>query len=322
VAHLSEFELIRRFFTHRARGATLGVGDDAALVRVRPGSELAVSADMLVEGRHFLPSADPALLGHKALAVNLSDMAAMGAKPRWATLAIAIPRVDEKWLGSFARGFMSLATRHSVDLIGGDTTRGPLTLSIQIMGEVPRSKALRRDGAKAGDDVWVSGELGGAAMAVQVMKARTRIASAVRREIEQRLNAPEPRVRLGLGLRGVANSAIDVSDGLIADLGHICERSNVGATIEWEAIPASPAVRAYAQTDRGAQALLAGGDDYELCFTASPARRRAVLAAAVRARVRVTMIGRIERANAPRVTVLDSIGKPLRLKAKGFDHFG
>jgi thiamine-monophosphate kinase len=322
-AALSEFELITRFFTHRARGATLGVGDDAALVRVRHGNELAVSVDMLVEGRHFFSDADPALLGHKALAVNLSDLAAMGATPRWATLALALPRVDARWLEAFSRGFMALARRHRVDLVGGDTTRGPLAICVQIMGEVPVGQALRRDGAKVGDDVWVSGQLGEAATAVSAIKGRMRVSTRERRTLEQRLHAPVPRVSLGLALRGVARSAIDISDGLVADLGHICERSKVRAVIEWEAIPANPAVRSHAQSERGAQALLAGGDDYELCFTASPRRRSDVLRAAGGARVPVTLIGRIERAAraGTSVQVLDSVGKPLRLKARGYDHF-
>ncbi|MDB5928185.1 MAG: hypothetical protein JWN13_7121 [Betaproteobacteria bacterium] len=320
---MSEFELIRRFFTHRSRGATLGVGDDAALVRVRAGNEVAVSADMLVEGRHFFVGAAPDLLGHKALAVNLSDMAAMGATPRWATLALALPRVQVRWLEAFSRGFMALARRHKVDLIGGDTTRGPLAICVQIMGEVPNGQALRRDGAQKGDDVWVSGQLGDAAMALGAIKGLVRVSPRERRALEQRLHAPVPRVGLGLALRGIAHSAIDISDGLLADLGHICERSRLGAVIEWEAIPANPIVRSRAQTDRGAQALLAGGDDYELCFTASRRRRSDVLRAAERARVGVTLIGsmgRRGRGDAP-VRVLDSVGKPLAIRARGYDHF-
>jgi thiamine-monophosphate kinase len=322
-AALSEFELITRFFTHRTRGTTLGVGDDAALVRVRRGNELAVSADMLVEGHHFFSNADPALLGHKALAVNLSDLAAMGATPRWTTLALALPRVDARWLEAFSRGFMTLARRHRVDLVGGDTTRGPLAICVQIMGEVPAGKALRRDGAKVGDDVWVSGQLGEAATALSAIKGRIRMPKSERRALEQRLHAPIPRVGLGLALRGVARSAIDISDGLVADLGHICERSKVRAVIEWEAIPATPTVRFHAQSARGAQALLAGGDDYELCFTASSRRRSDVLRAAGRARVKVTLIGRIESAARALalVQVLDSVGKPLRIQTRGYDHF-
>ena len=320
---VSEFELIRRFFTHRTPGALLGVGDDAALVRVRSRHELAISADMLIEGRHFFAGADPGLLGHKSLAVNLSDMAAMGAVPRWATLALALPRIDLPWLRDFARGFMTLARRHRVDLVGGDTTRGPLTIAVQIMGEIPRGQALRRDGAKSGDDVWISGELGEAALAIEAIRGRVALAAKERRELERRLHAPTPRIALGVALRGIAHSAIDISDGLLADLGHICERSRVGAILEWEAIPASPLVRAHAQTDRGAQALLAGGDDYELCFTASPRRRSRVLRAAARARVRVTLVGRIVRGAGAKVPVqvLDSVGRPLRTRARGYDHF-
>lgn len=320
---LSEFELIRRFFTHRTPGAVLGVGDDAALVRVKSGTELAISADMLLEGRHFLPDADPKQLGHKALAVNLSDMAAMGAKPRWVTLALALPRVDPRWLGAFARGFMTLARAHRVELIGGDTTRGPLSICVQIMGEVPKGQALRRDGAKVGDDVWVSGQLGAAALALALRKGRIRASASDRRVLEQRLHAPTPRVELGIALRGIAHSAIDISDGLLADLGHICERSKVAASIEWEALPATPYVRAQAQFAAGARALLAGGDDYELCFTAAIRKRSAVLRAAARARVPVMLIGGIvagRRGQEP-VEVLDSIGKPLSVRSRGYDHF-
>ena len=320
---MTEFELIRRFFTHRTPGARLGVGDDAALVRARAGKELAIAADMLVEGRHFLAGADPKRLGHKALAVNLSDMAAMGATPRWATLALALPRVDSRWLAAFARGFMTLARRHRVDLVGGDTTRGPLAICVQIVGEVPAGQALRRDGATPGDDVWVSGRLGEAALALAQMEGRIRVPPRERRAFEQRLHAPTPRVALGVALRGIAHSAIDISDGLLADLGHICERSRVGASIEWEALPATPAARALAQTDAGAQALLAGGDDYELCFTASARRRSEVLRAAERARTEVMLVGRIVRRRraAAAVEVLDSIGKPLRIRRRGYDHF-
>ena len=322
---MTEFDLIRRYFTHPARGVTLGVGDDAALVKVAARNELAVSADMLVEGRHFHAGADPVRLGHKALAVNLSDLAAMGAKPRWATLSLALPKIDEAWLAGFSKGFMALARRFSVSLVGGDTTRGPLTIAVQIMGEVPAGKALRRDGAKVGDDLWVSGYLGEAAMALQMIEGKgwRGVSKDDRRALEARLHEPTPRVALGLALRGVAHSAIDISDGLAADLGHICERSGVAAEIDWEAVPALPVVRAYAQSDRGAQALLAGGDDYELCFSASPRRRAAVMAAAARARVRVTLMGRIVRKgrSGKPVTVIDSVGRPMKTRVRGFDHF-
>jgi len=322
---LSEFDVIQRFFTHRSPGTALGVGDDAALVRVGARMELAISADMLVEGRHFFAGADAALLGHKSLAVNLSDMAAMGAKPRWATLALALPKADARWLGAFSRGFMALAHRHRVDLIGGDTTRGPLTICVQIMGEVPAGKALRRDGAKTGDDIWVSGRLGGAALALAAMKRRVQWPARAMPALAARLHAPTPRIALGMAVRGIASSAIDISDGVLADLGHLCERSRVNATLQWEALPATPFVRSQAQkSDVAARALLTGGDDYELCFTAPRRKRYAVLAAAKRARTEVMVVGcitRRTRAESP-VKMVDSVGKPMKLRAKGYDHFG
>lgn len=329
-----EFDLIRKYFTHRTRHALLGVGDDAALVRVRRGHVLAVSVDMLVEGRHFFKGADAEALGHKTLAVNLSDLAAMGATPRWVTLALALPRADERWIAAFTRGFMRLARAHDVDLIGGDTTRGPLNLCVQIMGEVPVNKALRRDGARAGDDIWVSGTLGDAALAVAARNRKIRLSTRQLAAASQRLDRPTPRVGLGLALRGIARSAIDVSDGLLGDLGHICERSRVAAVIEFDALPQSAlllgAMRAMRAAPRSATpgimqgALLAGGDDYELCFTAPASKRAAVLRASVRSRTPVTRIGRIVRAPAGAigVAVMDRAGLPMRLTQRGFDHFG
>lgn len=317
---LSEFEVIRRFFTHRARGAVLGVGDDAAILRARRGMDLVVSADMLVAGRHFFRDADPARLGHKSLAVNLSDMAAMGAVPRWATLAIALPRVDVRWLKAFMGGFMRLARRHGVDLVGGDTTRGPLAICVQIIGEAPAGAALRRDGARAGDDVWVSGTLGDAALALAAAKGRVRLSGGERRRVEAKLDAPTPRIALGRALRGVARSAIDVSDGLVADLGHICERSRVAARIELPRVPASAALGRLLDRPVARAALLAGGDDYELVFTAARSRRAAVERIGRRLRARLTRIGAIARGR-PAVTVVDGAGRPLRLRGTGFDHF-
>ena len=324
----NEFSLIARYFTHRTRHTLLGVGDDAALIRPRRGQVLAISADMLVEGRHFFKGADPEALGHKTLAVNLSDLAAMGATPRWATLALALPKADEAWLAAFSRGFMRLARAHDVDLIGGDTTRGPLNLCVQIMGEVPAAQALKRDGARAGDDVWVSGTLGDAALAVAARNNKISLTKQLLTKALQRLDKPTPRVVLGGALRGIARSAIDISDGLLADLGHICERSHVAAVIEFEALPRSSLMRSVAAARVEARvvqgALLAGGDDYELCFTAPSSRRAAVLGAGARTRTPVTRIGRILHApaGATAVAVVDGGGMPLAITQRGFDHFG
>lgn len=320
---LSEFELIRRFFTHPARGAVLGVGDDAAIVRARRGHELVITTDMLVAGRHFLHDADPQWLGHKALAVNLSDMAAMGATPRWATLALALPRADARWLAAFARGFMRLARRHEVDLVGGDTTRGPLAVCVQIAGEVPSGRALRRDGARAGDDVWVSGTLGDATLALAATRGRIALARRERVRLERKLHAPTPRVTLGAALRDTARSAIDVSDGLIADLGHICERSRVAAELQFDRIPASAIMKRHLGRSAAREALLAGGDDYELVFTAGRARREAITGLARRLGLRLTRVGKItrQRGRVPLVAVLDSGGRPIAVKRGGYEHF-
>jgi len=319
----SEFEIIRRYFTRRTHHTLLGVGDDAALVRPRAGQELVLSTDMLVERVHFFHNADPRSLGHKALAVNLSDLAAMGATPRWALLALALPRADARWLAEFSRGFMALARRFDVDLIGGDTTRGPLAICVQIVGEVPRGKALRRDGARIGEDVWVSGTLGDAALALAAIQRRVKLGRAEFARCAQRLNRPQPRLALGIALRGIASSAIDISDGLLADLGHILERSNVAAHLESTAVPCSPAVRRRRATALGRDALFAGGDDYELCFTAPRRKRARVTAAARRARVKVTRIGSIEpRAHGwPDLVVFDANGVPLKITHAGYDHF-
>ena len=319
----SEFELIRRYFTHRTRHAVLGVGDDAALVNVRRGCELVISADMLVTGRHFLRDADPYRLGHKALAVNLSDMAAMGANPRWATLALALPEADPRWLAAFSRGFMALARRFGVDLIGGDTSRGPLNICVQIMGEVPRGAALRRDGARSGDDVWVSGTLGDAALALAAFKRRIRLTPAELARCAAKLDQPQPRIAVGLALRGVARSAIDISDGLLADLDHILERSGVAAEIEFEALPASRVLRRYLDRAAALSALLAGGDDYELCFTAPRRARERVGRSGLRAGVALTRIGRIQAhvRGAPRLIVRAADGTALQPVRGGYDHF-
>lgn len=320
---LSEFELIRRYFTHPAPHTRLGVGDDAALVHVRGGMELVVAADMLLSGRHFFADADPGWLGHKALAVNLSDMAAMGATARWATLALALPRAEPAWLKAFAAGFMRLARRHDVALVGGDTTRGPLAICVQILGEVPAGQALLRSGARPGDEIWVSGCVGDAALAVAARKRRVKLDPPELAKVQRRLDAPTPQLALGRALRKIAHSAIDISDGLCADLGHICERSRVSAVIEIDRVPVSPVLRKRLDSPVARNAVLAGGDDYELCFTARPERRAAVLGAARGAGVKVTAIGRIEQPSSRRaaVTVLDGRGRPMKVNSGGYDHF-
>jgi thiamine-monophosphate kinase len=314
-----EFDLIARHFTRATPGAVLGVGDDCALLAPTPGMQLAVSSDMLLEGRHFAPQDSPAGLGHKSLAVNLSDLAAMGATPRWATLAIALPAADDAWLTAFARGFFRIADLHGIELVGGDTTRGALTISITVIGEVPPGQALRRDGARPGDDVWVSGVIGSAALALAYRQGRLFMEQVDAAKVLPALYLPTPRVALGIALRGVASSAIDISDGLLGDLGHILERSRVGATLEFASLPTLPVAQAYLHEKVARDCVLAGGDDYELCFTAPAERRDAVAAAAQSAGVAVTRIGRIN--TEPGLALIDADGKPLPFEKTGYDHF-
>jgi thiamine-monophosphate kinase len=314
-----EFELIRRHFTRPAPGALLGVGDDCALLAPSEGQVLAVTTDMLVSGRHFLPDDDPHWLGHKCVAVNLSDLAAMGARPRWITLAIALPAVDDTWLAQFAAGVFDLCGRHGVDLVGGDTTAGPLNVCIQAIGEVPADGALKRSRARIGDDVWISGELGGAALGLACLAGRVALDADERAACLVRLHAPQPRVALGLALRGVAHAAIDISDGLAADLGHICERSGVAARIELDRLPAAPAVRARLDRPVAREALLAGGDDYELVFTAGPDARERIAGLGPGLGVPLARVGTIHAGAG--VTVVDRAGAAVPLARAGYDHF-
>jgi thiamine-monophosphate kinase len=320
---MSEFDLIQRYFTRPARTAELGVGDDAALIRIPPGMELAVSTDMLVSGTHFFPDADPCLLGHKTLAVNVSDLAAMGAAPRWALLAASLPRADEPWIAAFSRGLFEEAARHGVELIGGDTTHGPLNLCVTIMGVVPQGTALRRDGAKPGDDIWVSGTLGEAATALAHLQGRIALDAATLTACAARLHNPTPRVQLGEALRGLAHSAIDVSDGLLADLGHLLERSCMGAEIVFEDVPVSDTMRILMRTAGNPKvlhhAILAGGDDYELCFTAPAAARDAIAGLAEKLGLPLARIGRILAASGLAVRTRD--GTTINLETTGYDHF-
>jgi thiamine-monophosphate kinase len=312
---MTEFDLIRRHFTRAAPNAVLGVGDDAAIVRPTLGCDLHVSTDMLVEGRHFFADVCPEALGHKALAVNLSDMAAMGATPRWVTLALALPRLDEAWAAAFARGFFALAAEHGVSVVGGDTTRGLLTLSVTIFGETPHGQALRRDAAQVGDDIWVSGQLGLAAAALQQRLSGS--GEVLPADCLLKLERPQPRVALGQALLGVAHAALDVSDGFAADLSHILARSGVGAEVWVEALPTHPQLAA--QRARWLPAIAAGGDDYELCFTAAPAQAAAVQAAAAQAGVAVHKVGRIVAGGGLRL--LDASGQVVALERLGYDHF-
>ncbi|MBL8522154.1 MAG: thiamine-phosphate kinase [Betaproteobacteria bacterium] len=314
-----EFSLIARYFTRPTPRAALGVGDDCALIGVADGHVLAVSTDTLVSGTHFFVDADPVKLGHKGLAVNLSDLAAMGAVPRYVTLALTLPSVDDAWLDAFSRGFFSLADRYNVELIGGDTTRGPLSMTLTVFGEVPLSSALRRDGAKAGDDVWVSGSLGGAALALKHMQSKVALKPNVFERAAERLHSPLPRIELGLALRGIASAAIDISDGLLADLGHICERSKLMAEIEWASVPLSPALLSVGPELR-VPCGLAGGDDYELCFTAPAAMRARIDSIAAEVGVPMTRIG-VMRQGDVGVVARDEKGELMTASAAGFDHF-
>ena len=330
LAAMGEFDLIAHYFTRPTPRAVLGVGDDCALLQPAPGTQLAISSDMLVEGRHFFADVDPAALGHKALAVNLSDLAACGAKPLAFTLALALPHVDAAWLAPFSRGLLALADAHGCELVGGDTTRGPLNICITVFGEVPvvhgKSQALLRSGARAGDDVYVSGTLGDARLALEALRGNLALPAELLAQARQRLERPTPRVALGQALRGVASTALDISDGLLGDLQHILKASGVGATLD-----TSIAIDLIAACTHPACAkdlfflkdrlgyVLAGGDDYELAFTAPVSARQAVQAAARQADTPVTRIGCIDA--EPGLRLLDADGQPLTGAFASFDHF-
>lgn len=316
---LGEFELIEKYFNRAPRRAALGVGDDCALIDVDLGMRLAVSSDMLVEGRHFLSTVAPERLGHKALAVNLSDLAACGATPLAFTLALSLPRADEAFIAPLAQGLFALADAHDIELVGGDTTAGPLNICITAFGQVPPEQVLLRSGARPGHDIWVSGRLGDARLALEVFRGHVVLPGSAFEEVRRAMELPQPRVPLGLALRGVATSAIDLSDGLLGDLGHVMRLSGVGATVDVDALPRSAVLGAQpAALQR--QCLLAGGDDYELLFTAPPSRRDAVLEAAREARVPVTRCGVVEAGEDLRV--VDGQGRAVDVAGvRGFDHF-
>jgi len=314
---VGEFDLIAKYFSRPVRHAVLGGGDDCALLQPRPGMTWAVSTDALVEGRHFLSTVAPDALGHKALAVNLSDLAACGARPVAFTLALTLPRVDEAFLAGFAAGLYALAEAHGIELVGGDTTAGPLTICITVMGEVPPGQALRRAGARPGDDLWVSGRLGDARLALEAFRGQAALRGEAFEDVRRAMERPQPRVALGLALRGIASAAIDLSDGLVGDLGHVLRASGVGATLRLADIPHGEHVAACTEAQRRV-CLLGGGDDYELLFCAAPADRERVRAAGAEAGVAVSRIGTIEVAKGLRV--VDGAGTSV-VPERAFDHF-
>jgi thiamine-monophosphate kinase len=318
---MGEFDLIDRYFKQPARRNPLGVGDDCALLAPRPGMQVAVSTDMLVEGRHFLSTVDPFKLGHKALAVNLSDLAARGAAPLAFTLALALPEANAAWLEPFSRGLLALADEFDCELVGGDTTRGPLNICITVFGEVPAGQALLRSGAHAGDDIYVSGTLGDARLALEVFRGGLSVPAAAFELARARMEQPTPRVALGQALRGVATAAIDISDGLLGDLGHVLRQSRVGARIDIDAAYGLLGTSNIASlpADRQLEFVLAGGDDYELAFTAPTAQRAAVEAAAMASGTALTRVGQIEA--EPGLRLVDGAGNRITRTYGSFDHF-
>lgn len=337
---MGEFELIRRFFTRPTPNAVLGGGDDCAVLQSVPGMQMAISTDLLVQGRHFFAGTDPSRLGHKALAVNLSDLAACGARPVAFTLALALPHVDGPWLQAFSDGLMALADSYGCELIGGDTTQGPLTIGITVFGEVPSrapspgaattTGALLRSGAHAGDDIYVSGTLGDARLALEALQGKLELPPDMLASARLRLEQPSPRIALGLALRGVASACADVSDGLLGDLGHILDRSAVGATIDTHIASQLIASTLYFTGAKGQFGIknsrpsplpyvLAGGDDYELVFTAPPEQRAAVHAAGSASGTAITRIGHIDSSLGLRL--VDPHGAPVVNCFTSFDHF-
>ncbi|AKM30092.1 thiamine-phosphate kinase [Pandoraea faecigallinarum] len=322
---LSEFSLIDRFFaraTRQGEHVTLGIGDDCALLRPPAGEQLAISSDMLVEGRHFFADVDPRTLGHKTLAVNLSDLAAMGARPLGFTLALALPDSDPAWLGPFAQGLAELADRYECPLIGGDTTRGPRNLCVTVFGSVPGVQALRRDAAQPGDDLWISGTLGDARLALGALRGEWTLVDSELALARRAMDVPEPQIALGLALRGVARAALDISDGLLGDLGHILARSGMSAHIDVDALPRS-ALLAAQSPDIQRLCTLAGGDDYQLCFSADAAQRGRIEAIGNQLGIRVTRIGTIALPDARRTMLHlhDNTGASVAADFKSFDHF-
>ncbi len=320
----TEFDIIRRYFKKPTSSAILGIGDDAALVAPNSKTELAISTDTLVSGTHFFADADPYQLGHKSLAVNLSDMAAMGAKPRWAMLSLTLPNAlaqhNQTWLHNFSKGFLALAHNHQIELIGGDTTSGPLNICVQIIGEALQGMALRRSGAMPQDEIWVSGHLGDAALVLCHEKQQIILEPEEINHCLPALHMPTARVELGQRLIGLAHSAIDISDGLMADLGHILAASKKAADINLAAVPCSEIMQKYIHRTFATDCLMAGGDDYELCFTAPKTKHRAIELLSNELSLPLTCIGEIIQGEG--LVVKDAQGNEIKLEKKGYDHFG
>ena len=315
---LSEFDLITKYFIKPISNASLGIGDDCALLMPTPGTQMAISTDMLVSGTHFFPDTDPAQLGHKSLAVNLSDLAAMGADPVAFTLALALPRAEETWLKPFSEGMFSLADLFQCELIGGDTTKGPLNICITVFGQIPLGQAIRRDNARHGDDIWISGTIGDARLALAHCRRETALNDDEFSQVLPRLQMPMPRVALGKALRKIASAALDLSDGLLGDLTHILDASKVGATVNIDALPVS-SILARQPEDFRMLCALGGGDDYELCFTAPVSKRSRVLEASDKTGISVTRVGFIE--STPGLRLRNNNGELQTFSHHSFDHF-
>ena len=311
----SEFEIIERYFKKKMKQTALGVGDDAAMIHVRNNYQLAISSDMLIENIHFLKNTNPSHLGWKSLAVNLSDIAAMGAIPKWATLSISLPKINHAWLKKFSKGFFKCADKFGIDLIGGDTTKGPLSISITIMGESKKDEALLRSGAKINDDIWVTGQLGLASMGLANLQGQLKLPPRIKMKCLRALEIPTPKTFLGSYLSRYANSCIDISDGLIQDLRHILKASKVGASLLLNDIPCEK----FIHTSKQYQFVLNGGDDYELLFTAAKKNRPFIKKIAKKTNTPVTMIGNITKKKA--LNILSEQGKSIKFNPKGFDHF-
>ena len=311
----SEFEIIDRYFKKKMKQTALGVGDDAAIINIKKNREIVISSDMLVENVHFLKNANPARLGWKSLAVNLSDIAAMGAIPKWATLSISLPKINHDWLKEFSKGFFKCADQFGIDLIGGDTTKGPLTISITIMGDIKKNKSLLRSGAKINDDIWVTGQLGMASMGLASLQGKLKLAPSLKVKCIKALETPTPKVLIGSHLSRYANSCIDISDGLVQDLKHVLKASTVGASLLLNEIPCDP----FIHTSKKYQFALNGGDDYELLFTAPKKHRLAIEKIAKKTDTAINIIGVITKNKS--LKVVDQKGKSISFNKRGFDHF-